>query len=436
MTQTFPAFVSLFFDLYDIIFSIWILSQGEHVKAMRKLKFRTRRSYWKPSTLLRKDHKMLAMKKATIIIIGTIVIVIAILFASFGPSLTEAVRNPFQKRSVKTMEPVQPTQKPQNITLDLTAGVQTIILKNTRINQPSIYNDEVMYSAGSGSIDQPVLKSLFVYHFSTKIEEQIAVAKVKFGEIFEPLMNADWFIWLDTDQSGINVIMAKDRKSGKEVKVKECKNNKPKLRLYGNTLIWMEQTNDNEDKLYMFDLPSGENMPLATFHNAASYGVSAPCIYKDQVLWAGPDDTQGADEKKTNEKSSINILDLKNLKGGITPVVYKPETYVHEPISNGNAIVWLDGNKSPNARLLMTVDQKNVTVVNQGVTGYALGEDFLVYARNQTIWVYFYHKDETGRLTSPGEKAMLPAVQGRTILWYDITDLKNNKDILKYKILP
>jgi len=375
--------------------------------------------------------------------IGASVVLIAVLIGLFGPTLSKMMQywSPNKEASVPQATVPASTEKPDRIEIkepvikDLTAGAVELELKESRINQPAIYGDEILYSAGTGSIDQPVLKSLYLLDLSTKEEKKIAEAKVEFGEIYEPLINEDWFVWLDTDQGGTNVIMAMDRDTAETIKIKECKNNKPKLRLSGNTLVWMEQTGDQEDKLYMIDLKSGEDISLATFHNEASYGVSAPYIYQDMIFWAGPLSKETGNEDGDSEISVINMLNLKNLSEGFIPEVYKPGTYVHEPIGNDQVLVWLDGNKSPDAHLLLTTDRKTVKEVAQGVTSYGLGENFLVYGKDQAIWVYFWEDDTYGRLTGEGEKAILPSVQGKTVLWYDITDEESEKDMIKYKVI-
>ncbi|MGI6706049.1 MAG: hypothetical protein ACOX6S_07225 [Clostridia bacterium] len=371
------------------------------------------------------------------------VVFIVVLISLFGPTLSKMMKYWAPKKEASVPQATAPvrTEEPDRIEVkepiikDLTAGAIELELKESRINQPVIYGDEILYSAGTGPIDQPVLKSLYLLNLSTKEEKKIADAKVEFGEIYEPLINEEWLVWLDTDQGGTNVIMAMNQDTEETMKIKECKNNKPKLRLSGNTLVWMEQTGDKEDKLYMIDLESGENIVLATFHDEASYGVSAPYIYQDRVFWTGPLPEQTGNEDEDSELSVINILDLKNLSEGIIPELYRPGTYVHEPIGNDRVLVWLDGNKSPDARLLLTMDRKTVKEVAQGVTCYGLGENFLVYGKDQAIWVYFWEEDTYGRLTGEDEKAILPSVQGKTVLWYDITDEESEKDMIKYKVM-
>jgi hypothetical protein len=373
--------------------------------------------------------------------IAASIVLIAVLITLFGPTLSKMMKYWTPKKEASKVTAPASTEKPDRIQVkepvikDLTAGVVELELKESRINQPAIYGGEALYSAGTGPIDQPVLKSLYLLDLSTKEEKKVADAKVEFGEIYEPLINEDWLVWLDTDQGGTNIIMAMERDTEKMMKIKECKNNKPKLRLSGNTLVWMEQTGDKEDKLYMIDLDSGENISLATFHDEASYGVSAPYIFQDRIFWAGPLPQEAGKGDGDSEISAINILNLENLSEGIIPEVYKPGTYVHEPIGNGQVLAWLDGNKSPDARLLLTKDKTTVKEVARGVTGYGLGDNFLVYGKDQTIWVYFWEEDTYGRLTGEDEKAMLPSVQGKTVLWYDITDEESEKDIIKYKVM-
>ena len=301
-----------------------------------------------------------------------------------------------------------------------------------QVNQPGIWDSELFFSAGSGSLDDPVLTRLYLYNLTTNKVQKVKETEIYKGEYYETLINDKWLIYLETDHGTNNYIYAMNRADSKVTLIKNCKNGKPKLRLHGDTLIWMEQDQD-EDKLYMVDLVSQENLPLFTFADVATYGTSAPSIYGAWIVWSGPDPEPVDENEVTSAIYYIN-LDEDIGENGIEPRIYKPDTYVHEPLFNGKHFAWIDTNKSFNARLY--VAQPNAEPRNSatGISAYGLGDGFVVYGKNQGIYVYIIATGETCRLTDETEKGILPQVYGRTVLWQN-KSVSGGRDVLRYKVL-
>jgi|GEM_PF-3902576 len=326
------------------------------------------------------------------------------------------------------------TPNPQGVR-DISFGAKDIVFAEPKINRPGIFDTELLFSAGSGSIERALTK-LYLYNLDTMEEVCLGESKMYMGEYYETHANHSWLVWLETDHGTNNKIWVRNRGTGKDSMLKNCKNGQPKLQLYGDTLIWMEQTSSTEDKLYMVDLQSQENLTLDTFTDKATYAVSAPCIYGNEIVWAGPDTNQSDAEKLTEEHSGIYYRSIIPDENGSLPdaQIYFPGTYVHEPRYNGRVFVWLDGNKSMNATLYMGRPGEEPVVVAKGVTTYSIGDDVVVYGKNQAVWVYIISTGELCRLTSPGETGMLPEVSRRTVVWYNLS-ADSEKDVLRYKIL-
>ncbi len=315
---------------------------------------------------------------------------------------------------------------------DLSFGARDITMEVRQINQPSFYGGEMFFSAGNGKLDSgAVLKSLYTYNVETDELKKIADAKIAYGEFYETLINKDWLVWLETDHHDKNNIYTMKRSDGKITLLKSCKNGKPKLRLSGNTLIWMEQVDKGKDELMMIDLESQENISLYSFTDIATYGVSAPCIQGDTIVWSSPDPVSSSTSLICTLKLDENSVDT---NGQLNVQKYAPGTYVHEPVYNGRYYAWIDGNKSPNAKLYLSEFGQAPKVIAEGVTTYSLGSDILVYGHARQVWVYVLATGETCRLTSQGDLGMLPEAFGRTVVWYDITE-GTGSDVLRYKIL-
>lgn len=314
----------------------------------------------------------------------------------------------------------------------LSNGTRDLTSKERQINQPSYYDGMLFFSAGSGALDSgAVLKTLYTYDVSTSTLTKVQSTNITQGEFYETMINKDWLVWLQTDHHDKNQIYVMSRADGKVSMLKNCKNGKPKLRLWGNTLIWMEQVDKDKDELMMVDLTTQENISLYSFSDIATYGVSAPCIYDDTIVWSSPSATTPnvsdictlkLDQDTVEENDQLNVQK------------FSPGTYVHEPVYNGRYYAWIDGNKSPNAKLYLSDGTQPPKVVAEGVTTYSLGDGILVYGHSRQVWVYVLETGETCQLTSSGDLGMLPEAYGRTVVWYDTTTGTGN-DTLRYKIL-
>ena len=345
---------------------------------------------------------------------------------------------------------------------DLSAQASTMTFNERSINQPVLWGEEMLFSAGTGSPDKPILKKLYLYNFTTQQTTVIAETKINYGEIYEPLLNDKWIIWLDTDQGGTNKIYSLNRATGETVEIKSCKNGRPKLRLYENVLIWTEQVSKEQDKLYLYDMVSQENIPIVTMQDASTYGVSAPSIYQDTIIWAAPDPSQTAEERALGEKSAICSFRMSaqpsdEVKPDLGTVVipsetadpnatappegtveedplvidtYLPGMYVHEPLLYQNAYAWIDRNKAPNSNLYVSVDRSEPKMVDTNVTAYVMGDGFLVYGRSQRIWAYFWESNIYACLSGEDTGAMLPFVYGNKVGWYD-GNAQSDNDTLK-----
>lgn len=102
--------------------------------------------------------------------------------------------------------------------------------KEGQINQPGIWGTELFFSAGSGSLDDPVLTRLYLYNLTTNKAQKVKETEIYKGEYYETLINDKWLIYLETDHGTNNYIYAMNRADSKVTLIKNCKNGKPKLR--------------------------------------------------------------------------------------------------------------------------------------------------------------------------------------------------------------
>ena len=115
-----------------------------------------------------------------------------------------------RSRFLKRMKKLRKSKEPPII--DLSGNAIEIKSSVSRINEPTPFGEEIIYSGGNApTIDEPIFKQLFMYNMNTGEENVVAETQIKFGEIYEGRFNKDWVVWLDTNQSGTNDLYALNR---------------------------------------------------------------------------------------------------------------------------------------------------------------------------------------------------------------------------------
>ena len=214
----------------------------------------------------------------------------------------------------------------------------------------------------------------------------------------------------------------------------------PRLGLYGDYLVWMEQVTNSEDKLYFVDLTTDENMAIRLFENT-NYAVSTPFIYKNTVIWAEHDTDRPADDV-----SAIYSLVFEDLgasgdeeteedTGELVPHAFKTGTYVHKPVCNDDVYVWIDKNNAPDSKLYYAYrdGSKPPVAFWDNVTQYSIGEDFIVFVSNQIVYAYYYDADILLQVSESSSSAILPQAFGTLVVWEDKSS--SGDDVFKYNIM-
>ena len=290
-------------------------------------------------------------------------------------------------------------------------------------------------------MDSSILTNLYLIDAVTGEAKKITESKLSGGEIYETYISENWIVWLDTDHKGKNVIYKMSRRDIKEIKantisvVQEAENHMPKLGLYGDYLIWMEQVSASEDKLYFVDLTTDENMALQT-----------PYIYKNTVIWAERDPERPEDDSVSaiynvifedlGTVDSDDDYEPEEDSGILEPEIFSPGTYVHNPMCNDDVFVWIDKNNAPDSSLYYAYKDGRGEPVRywRNVTQYAVGDDFIVFASNQIIYAYYYESDILVQVSESGRSSILPQAFGTLVVWEDKSDTSGN-DVFKYNIL-
>ncbi len=406
----------------------------------------------------RKKHDTIFYSCASVLLVCAIVLNIL--------SSTGVIKDNRQDHGVDKQPWATPDtqEKIEFAVVDRSSTVREMKVDELRINQPSIYGHEMLFSAGTGTLEGSVLTKLFLFDAIDGTVEQIAKSEIKDGEIFETYLSENWIVWVDTDHKGKNIIYKMNRVEIDGVKantvsvVQEAENHMPRLGLYGDYLVWMEQVSDSEDKLYFVDLTSDENMAIKLFEST-NYAVSTPYIYKNTVLWAdqdpeNPDKNVSAiyslvfedlgesdtldEDTPTDESNDSEDSDeaTDDDSGEMEPQAFSTGTYVHKPICNDDIYVWIDKNNAPDSTLYYAYKSGALPPVSfwKNVTQYSVGDDFIAFVSNQIVYAYYYKSDILIQVSETGSSAILPQAFGTLIVWEDKTSTSGS-DVFKYNIM-
>ncbi|MDP2892344.1 MAG: hypothetical protein Q8O09_04330 [Bacillota bacterium] len=310
---------------------------------------------------------------------------------------------------------------------------EMVLMREKHISVPSLFGKELIYSEGTDAVGGLRLANVNIYN--TETDDATAVKDIKLvnDNILELHFNDSWIVWFDSKKSGGGAIYAydRDKKEFPEIiKIKTCYFSMPRLNLYQDYVVWMDQTGSSMDKLFVYDLLSGESTTLE-FYEKTPYGGSAAYVYKGKILWAGPNPKA----KANVETSLIYSITLGTSQANTAPQTYDPGTYVNDPMTNGVVTAWSDGNKSPAASLYYCLRNGTPVKLADNITQYGVGTNFIAYTKEEALWLFFYDEQKHCRLTLQDEKAMLGDVLGDKVVWFDVTDETYERNVLKYAII-
>ena len=292
---------------------------------------------------------------------------------------------------------------------------------------PYFYKGKLMLSAGKIVDRNATMTSLYFYYPDQDRTAELLPYKLKNSHFMFARFNNDFIVYLDAKLDGggyITVVDLKDE-NPQPIIIKEVYAGQPELMLDGNYLAWTERTGSRMDKLFVCDLTSRETVAVQLFNNSF-YGESKPSLNNGLLLWADLDDSAMT--------SLTSVICSVTLNGSPSIKTYRPGTYVHDPISNGEYTAWLDKNHGPDTSLYFTKDFGLPVKIDEGVVDFGLSTNFIAYSKNSSIYVYMIKDLKTYRITPETEQAQFLGVSDAKVIWMDVTT--RERDIVKFAPIP
>ena len=368
---------------------------------------------------------------------GLVLLVIFVIVPLFdGGSKPEPTPTP-------TVAPT-PTPSPTPIAKpDMSDGAEELPINYNSINDPYVYGREVVFSTGAPGESAPTLDRIAIYNMDTKTTEEVAEIKLTNAHLFEPRINEKYIVYLDCKNENGGSVCAYNRETKETFVMREYLYGKPKVSLAGNLALWMQQTGGGTDKLYLYNLDTRETTVIEELvdPNSIRFSPSAAYMSEDAIIFVEPkDETKVPANSSASTEAELRIIPLK--EGGDRQSVLflpGPDTYVYDPMIEGDNIVFLNGPRDLASNLMLcarTGDTYSQPVlIAEGVLNYCMGDGFVAYtSKDSTIMIYYFKDGSTGRLSKDGTKGILASANGKDVVWYDVTDIESASVIIHLQV--
>jgi len=352
---------------------------------------------------------------------------------------------PFIKTAFTEAEPeptptpiATPTPAPATYAKADMSDLETeIMIPHWFISDPYYYGGKIVYTSGQiEATAPPAVLNVLIYDIASDSFERVETP-ARLNErtnYFEAQMNEHWIVWLETVIKGGGRIMAYDKVTKETFVLREYIYGMPKVQLSGDYCIFNVTTSSRSDKLYLYNLEAEDSVMLRSYaYSDESFSISRPSICEDEMIWIDSYD----------EVEDVTTLKAYKLQDGIAfeQSPYTINSYVFDPVTNGEVIAFLNTQRSLDGDLMVSVGGGEPVVVATGVLNFSLGDHFIAYTKDEAVYVYYWEDGSTGRLSNSNSKALLASVTEDVVLWYDITDgiigeKQKDRDVIKMATVP
>jgi len=350
--------------------------------------------------------------------IGIVLVVIFVVVPLFGGSAGTD-----ETLAEATPEPTAtPIARPDMTEL----GKELSAIVHKSINDPYVFGSEISFTTGNQLQSSPVIESVAVYDINTEQTTIIEGINKNYAFLFEPKHNDDYIIYLDCKEEYGGAVCAYDRNTGEKFVMREYLFGKPKVSLSGDYALWLQQTGRGTDRLYLYQLSTRESVEIEVFVNT-KFAVSAPYMSDTAIVYVQPEGESALlDGSRDTDVAEICVIPLRE-GGDAQRILFRPGTYVYDPMIEGSNIVFLNSNRDHNSSLMLSTREGEgfsvPTVIADRVLNYYLGDGFVAYTKDEAVYIYYFKDGSTGRISPETSRALLSSANGKSIVWYDTTEL-------------
>lgn len=416
----------------------------QHYASRRTLKPKRRRrrfSYSRNTTVGRRSRKgmIIALAISTVavaaLVLVAVLVVIPGITSATTPVAATATATPINKH------PADMTSLQKEILMRQTTGQTTTAVSSA--SEPYVNGNEIIFASGKDATGGFRFSSIYTFNITDASSglSKLDADNIKLNNdnILATCIDDDHIVWVDAKNGGGGTIYAYDRKTKVTKAIKTSYFGLPKLNLYQNYIAWIEYAGTKDattvDKLYVYDLVSGESTALDLLRNSPAGTSSAYIDENGDLIWATvkPVDTESTDTTDDNKPVTciINSVKLGQDQTNMKTTQYDPGMYVHNPMTNGTVTIWTDTNGQPASPIWASTAGQAPEKIVDGTTQYGIGKDFMAYTKDQVLYLYFFEDQRTCKLA---ERAQLAGVRGNTVVWLEV-DNEIATSIPKYAVI-
>lgn len=354
-----------------------------------------------------------------------VLILCALLYLVIIPAISSSIKE--EKGSIVLNEFITATaakESEKEAFDDLSAVQRDARIDHSRINDPFICGNEIIYSTGSTIGTGYKYNRLMVYNIPGEAATEVENISLKFDNIINCVLSENYIAYIDSDKDGGGSIMGYDRAAKKSFLIKDYLYAAPRISIDGDIICFMQQTGDNTDKLYVYDLSTRESACLKVTKGEGSF-PSPASIANGRVIYASHKSVDGA------YKSTLHHYNLSAGSEKITTL----DVYAASPKTNGKYTIFLAGEPGKQDELWLIQANGELIKIADGVLNCEIGDGFAAYTKDGAVYAYVFETKITYKLSSELTRGLLVAVNDSSVIWYDVTSGFGDMDIVKFAVL-
>lgn len=288
-------------------------------------------------------------------------------------------------------------------------------------NQPYIQDNRIIFTTHDGGTGFD-LNAVALYNTETEEVEILENTEKKYDNLLSPLLSGNMAVWIDSLTDGGGRIVGYDLNTKKQFLIKEYAYGMPVLSVSGDNLAFMQWAGDSLQRLYLYNLKTREAVTVKLYESTE--GNSPADVSQNDLVWS-----EYKREQNGRLGSTLKRIVFDNGIYRYDDLNFHMNAYL--PKTNGKDIAF-STSINPGGDLMLSVGGNPPTKIADDVLNYDLGDNFLVYTKDEKIHICFTDQQRNMVLTSEISKNLLSNASGNQIVFYDVTDGVSSDEVVMY----
>lgn len=237
--------------------------------------------------------------------------------------------------------------------------------------------------------------------------------------VLDVQMNEDWIAWVEAgtgDAVGEWIIYGMNRKTNGKTVIRDSKdvagNSNSHIRIptislsdETNRLAWAEPDEEGEFmSILLYELDTGNHQIVG---ESSADDTIVTELTDQYVLWT-----------KGYREFVVHSMEVEE------DTTFYNKLFTFAPTLNDKYVVWLEANEvndTSENRLVMSkvIGSKEVELWRGNIHSFAIGDDYVVWESDRTIYAYSWAYRQTTELGKHGER---PIISGNTVIWQQVNE--------------